>query len=222
MVLTCGHRPRLRLVETNLRPGYAKWLCYGEHDAVRQKRDMFLSLVNKILAVATIASQVALIAGLAYFLFVRKNKTNPIISFLGRNGLGFAFLVALAATVFSLFYSEIANFVPCDLCWYQRIFMYPLVLLLGLAWLKKDYQIISYGLIMAAIGGLFAFYQYYLSFSQSASPVCDIFGSGASCVQQDVLEFGFVTAPLMSLTGFVLILVFLWLQKTLLERTHEE
>ncbi len=112
--------------------------------------------VNKILAALTIFSHIFLVLGIGYFLLFRKDKTNPIIQFFSRNGIALAFLVSLFATAISLFYSDVAGFEPCKLCWLQRIFMYPQIFILGLAWFRKDHKIIDYALILAMIGGLFA------------------------------------------------------------------
>src|SRR5258705_13166689 len=96
-----------------------------------------VSFVNKKLAIETILAQLFILSAIVYFLFCRK-KQDLITKFIGKYGLFFAFLISLVATLGSLFYSQIAGFTPCDLCWFQRIFMYPLVVLLGLALIKKD------------------------------------------------------------------------------------
>src|SRR3989344_9597668 len=99
-----------------------------------------LIVVNKILAALTISSHIFLIFGVGYFLLFHKDKTNPVIRFFGKNGIALAFFVSLSATVISLFYSDVVGFEPCKLCWFQRIFMYPQILILGLAWFRKDHK----------------------------------------------------------------------------------
>lgn len=174
---------------------------------------MLVIIVNKMLATLTILSQTLLIVGFIYFLLFRKDKANPMINFFSKNGLAFAFFISLFATAFSLFYSEIAGFEPCKLCWFQRIFMYPQVLLLGLAWLKKDFKIANYGLALAVTGGLIALYHNYIYYGGTSIFPCDAFGLGVSCTRRYVFEFGFITIPLMSLTIFLLVAGFLWLQR---------
>ncbi|WP_297557593.1 disulfide bond formation protein B [Meiothermus sp.] len=73
---------------------------------------------------------------------------------LDRNALllAFAWLVALVATLGSLYYSEVRNFIPCTLCWYQRIAMYPLVLILGIATWRNDVHIRPYALTLSLVG----------------------------------------------------------------------
>lgn len=79
---------------------------------------------------------------------------NKFSSTLDRNALllAFSWLVALVATLGSLYYSEVRNFIPCTLCWYQRIAMYPLVFILGIATWKNDAQIRPYALTLSLLG----------------------------------------------------------------------
>ena len=137
--------------------------------------------------------------------------------FVSKNGLILAFLVSLAGTSGSLFSSEIANLSPCVLCWYQRIFMYPLVVILGVALLKKTRDVVHYALPLSIIGGLIAAYHYYLQMSADALAPCSSIGFSISCSDRFITNYGFITIPWMSLTGFVLIIVFLyfyWVGKT--------
>lgn len=75
------------------------------------------------------------------------------------NRLYLAWVVALIATIGSLYFSEIRGFRPCVLCWYQRIMMYPLAIILGVAALRGDLGVRAYGLALAGIGFLTALYQ---------------------------------------------------------------
>jgi len=178
--------------------------------------------VNKILAALTIFSHIFLVLGIGYFLLFRKDKTNPIIQFFSRNGIALAFLVSLFATAISLFYSDVAGFEPCKLCWLQRIFMYPQIFILGLAWFRKDHKIIDYALILAVIGGLFALYHNYIYYGGTSLFPCDAFGLGVSCTKRYVFEFGYITIPLMSLTSFLLLTSFLGLQKFMIKKSLKE
>lgn len=127
---------------------------------------------------------------------------------LGRVALWLAFAVALTCTLGSLYFSEIAKFTPCKLCWYQRIAMYPLVLLLGLAAARRDRGIRVYGLALAAIGAGIATYHTWLqAFPSSTSSFCTV---EAPCTERHVWELGFVSIPFMALAGFLLIIALLW------------
>src|SRR5581483_5756306 len=153
-----------------------------------------------------IVSQVFLVVSLLY-LFLFKKEQTPFSAFLGRHGMLLAFLVALISTSSSLFYSQIAGFTPCELCWFQRIFMYPEVILLGLALVKKDFHITDYALSLTIIGTLISLYHNYVYYyNQGLNAYCQLGGVQVSCVKRYMLEFGYITIPMMALTGFLLIL----------------
>lgn len=121
--------------------------------------------------------------------------------------LPLAWLVALTSTLGSLYFSEIANFTPCALCWYQRIAMYPLAVVLGIAALRRDRAARVYVWPLTAIGAAIALYHYLLEyFPDLETGACDL---GVSCGIVWFKEFGFVTLPYMALSGFVLIAVLL-------------
>ncbi len=119
------------------------------------------------------------------------------------NALWLAWLVALTATLGSLYYSEVAGFEPCRLCWYQRIAMYPLVVVLGVAAWRRDAGVRRYGLPLAIIGGAIAAFHYAVQrFPDLDAGVCAV---GSPCAAVWVERFGFVTIPYMALSGFTLI-----------------
>ncbi|MEK6848912.1 MAG: disulfide oxidoreductase [Nanoarchaeota archaeon] len=132
------------------------------------------------------------------------------------NAVLFSFLVALIATVGSLFFSEIALYEPGKLCWLQRIFMYPLAIILGIALYKKIDRAYSFILPLSFIGFLIALYHYGLQVYNAFKPIensCSAV-SGASCATTQIsFIFGFVTIPFMALSAFLLIIVFMNLKK---------
>lgn len=116
-----------------------------------------------------------------------------------------AFLFSLVAVLGSLYFSEIAQFPPCLLCWYQRAMMYPLPVLFGVALLKQqDKAVIDYALPLVAIGGLIAVYHNLLYYGVLAEAefTCR---EGISCTTKYIEWFGFVTIPLLSLVGFAVL-----------------
>lgn len=173
----------------------------------------FVEFMNKKLALETILAHAGIAATVFYVLFLR--KTYPAIgAWLAKYGLWLAFLMAVGATGASLFYSNIAGFPPCDLCWYQRIFMYPLVILFGIALWKRDRAIADYGLVLAAIGFAISLYHNVMYYNLGGlNALCDIGGVGVSCVKRYMIQFGYITIPLMSLTAFTLIIIFLLFYK---------
>jgi disulfide bond formation protein DsbB len=111
------------------------------------------------------------------------------------------FFQALAATLGSLIFSEIFHFPPCILCWYQRIAMYPLIVIFAVGILKKDRNFKYYAWPLIAAGWLLAFFHnllYYNILPESAVPCV----AGISCTTKFIEWFGFVTIPLLSLFAF--------------------
>ena len=173
-------------------------------------------LLTKILSLFTIVGGLIVVDIIVLLLAKKVWKQNRLIDWglnlYGRHGLLLAFGVALFATVSSLFFSNIPEFVPCALCWWQRIFLYPQVVILGLALWKKDVGISLYGIALSIIGGVIAIYHTYLQFGGSPIIPCSA-NVAASCAQRYFLEFGYVTIPTMALTSFVLIALLLYSHK---------
>lgn len=115
-----------------------------------------------------------------------------------------AWLVALVATIGSLYFSEVRQFVPCTLCWYQRILMYPQVLLLGVAAWSRDRAVVRYALPLTAFGAVIAGY-HVLDQKVAGFGFAGVCASGVPCNISYVNYFGFVTIPVMSLTAFLII-----------------
>jgi disulfide bond formation protein DsbB len=131
-------------------------------------------------------------------------------------GLYMAWVVALVATLGSLYLSEIMLFEPCRLCWIQRIFMYPLAILLGIACFRGDYKIIRYALALSIPGGLVALYQYLMQqipAVQKLTP-CKV---GVPCHLDYLDWYGWITIPLLALVAFALITIILLFTKEPLE-----
>jgi disulfide bond formation protein DsbB len=123
--------------------------------------------------------------------------------------LWLAWLVAAVSMAGSLYFSEIAHFAPCKLCWYQRIAMYSLALLLLIAAIRRDSGIRRYAVPLAAIGALLSAYHYLIEWNPSlegATGSCDI---SVPCTSPWFREFGFMSLSLMALCGFTAIMVLL-------------
>ena len=122
--------------------------------------------------------------------------------------LWIAFALAAIATAGSLFYSEYSDFIPCRLCWFQRIAMYPLVVVLLGAALRRDVRgAFLYGGPLALIGAAVASYHIYIEYNPEAeSPSCKI---GAPCATKWIEEYGYITIPVLAITAFVAIAVLL-------------
>ncbi len=167
---------------------------------------------NFIVAIVVIAQALILLYAIA-LVMRKKNPNSKFVAILTQNGFLLAFLVALAATSGSLFYSDIMGYEPCKFCWFQRIFMYPQVLLLGLALWKKDYNMKFYSLILSAIGGAIAFNHYVLQTTGTSLLPCSAIGQSVSCSKVFVMHLGYITIPMMALTAFMLMILSLILWK---------
>jgi disulfide bond formation protein DsbB len=130
---------------------------------------------------------------------------------LGGTELYLAFIVALLATCGSLFFSEYAGFIPCRLCWLQRIWMYPLVpLLLALAIRRDTRGALFYALPLPILGICFSLYHLYIEANPSIeSQGCKI--GGTSCATKWINEMNYITIPLLALTAFLMIITLILL-----------
>ena len=124
-----------------------------------------------------------------------------------------AWIVATVATLGSLFFSEVMQLPPCVLCWYQRICMYPLVLVLGTGLWRHDTKARVYAAPLIILGSVIAVYHnllYYGILSESLAPC----SAGISCTSRQIMWAGFITIPLLSLTAFAAIgVIFIKLRK---------
>ncbi|GGA21958.1 disulfide oxidoreductase [Psychrobacillus lasiicapitis] len=127
----------------------------------------------------------------------------------------FAWITSIIAMVGSLFFSERMGFIPCTLCWYQRILMYPLVLFLGIAFYRNDREIYTYILPISIIGIVMSSYHYALQKIPSMHEFSSC-TSGVPCTGQYINWFGFVTIPFLALIAFIFItimMLILWKRK---------
>lgn len=117
-------------------------------------------------------------------------------------------LIATISTFGSLFFSEIMELTPCVLCWYQRIFMFPLPIILFIGLFPVDKQVVRYALPVAIIGLLFTVYHCLLFFGvipESLQPC----SQGVSCKDANMVLFDFLPIPLLSLASFLAITILL-------------
>jgi disulfide bond formation protein DsbB len=113
------------------------------------------------------------------------------------------------ATFGSLYYSVVEHFAPCTLCWYQRISVYPLAIILGIATYRRDKAVIPYGMALSGVGLFFALYQILEMYVPGLAVINFCGATGADCKNEYVRYLGFINIPLMSVVAFALILFFL-------------
>lgn len=123
-----------------------------------------------------------------------------------------AWIVAVVSTLGSLFLSDVMMFPPCTLCWYQRIMMYPLVIILLAGMTSLDKSFFKYSIPFVLIGWSLAFYHNLLQYGiipENASPCMQ----GVPCSAKYINILGFVTIPMMSFVAFTLIAILLFMIK---------
>jgi disulfide bond formation protein DsbB len=120
-----------------------------------------------------------------------------------------AFIVAAIATGGSLFFSEIAHFVPCELCWFQRICMYPLSIITLLAAFSGDHRVARYLMPLPVVGAGVSVYHLLVENGVVEQAKGCLISAPGGCATKWVNEFGYMTIPTLALTAFVLLIGFL-------------
>ena len=157
--------------------------------SVGQVSDFFAVLALGSLLIGCCGAAAALGRGAA----ARARQLRPVL-------LPLALAIASASTAGSLYYSEVAGYPPCEMCWYQRICMYSLVPVLAVALIRRDRRGGWYGLPLALAGLGLSVYHYQLQLFPDQGSTCDV---AAPCTYQWVDSLGFVSIPFMAGSGFV-------------------
>ena len=126
-------------------------------------------------------------------------------------------LIASISTLGSLFFSEIMNFAPCVLCWYQRICLFPLVLILLIGLFSIDKSVVKFALPLALVGWFIALY-HNLLYSGIIPESIQPCSQGVSCTEDYISLFGIFTIPMLSLMAFSTIIVLLFILKRRLSK----
>jgi len=170
---------------------------------------------SKLFAVLSLFTWAATLLTIALAVIHRRHPESGAGYFfddLRRNAVWLAFVVALGTTLGSLYLSQIAHFVPCPLCWYQRICMYPLFVALLVGGIRRDREVWAYVLPPAIIGAAIAVYHTQLqAFPAQHDPICKL---NDPCTVRYVWEFGFVSIPFMSLAAFSFIIAMMLLVRS--------
>jgi disulfide bond formation protein DsbB len=156
------------------------------------------------LAADAVVAVVALLAVAALLSARGRAVWHSVARTVGPQGVLLAWIVALVTTAGSLYYSEHLGFIPCELCWYQRIAMYPLVAILGVGWLRRDRSVWVTALPFVVVGAPLSLYHWLVervpSFAESSS--CSLV---APCSTPYFEKIGFVTLAWMCMSSFLLI-----------------
>lgn len=169
--------------------------------------------VTQILATLTLLADIGIILFLILLIVEKASRSSfllPLKTTLRTYSYIFMFIISITATLGSLFYSEIAKFTPCILCWYQRIMMYPQPLLLYVGIARNERVLKPYLLLLNIIGFGIALYHYTLQrFPEQLISPCSIVGASTSCIKGYTFSYGFISIPFMALTAFALNIILL-------------
>lgn len=177
---------------------------------------MSVNTVSTFLATGAVLLGAGLITLLVIWIFALiSDRARTVLATISASfegfGLRLAWVMALVATAGSLYFSEVAHFTPCELCWYQRIAMYPLALVLGIAVVRRDQAVRRYVLPLAISGAVIAAYHYTIQqFPDLSVTACS---TTTPCTSAWVWKFGFVSIPLMALVSFATIVAVLLLDR---------
>jgi len=170
---------------------------------------MTTDAVTLFFALLAVAAEAAVVIVVALFMAGRFSAAaatarEELVEAVGPYALWLALFAATVATGGSLYLSEVAHFLPCRLCWYQRIAMYPLVPILGLAAWQRDRHIRPYVAILASMGALVSGYHILVERGVIAeSSVCEV---DNPCTIRWVQHLGYITIPVMAASAFALVL----------------
>ncbi len=180
-----------------------------EHPAYAVTLTHYLSLATILGAVAVVLFLIAVVY-LSY-----KKDLAKYANCLGNYIFPIGFFVSFGGMSLSLFYSEVMHYAPCDLCWYQRVFLYPQVFLFAYAWYKKDRAVLPYSLLLSLVGFATGLYHHFLQIGFDLMKPCSSAPFAVDCAKPSFVEFGFVTFPFMAvvLFGFISLLAFVAMQK---------
>ena len=170
--------------------------------------------MSRFFAILSLACWLGTVSTVVLAIVYRANPASSLgdlFDSIRENSLWFGWVIAAVTTAGSLYYSEIAHFEPCKLCWLQRICMYPLSIILLIAAIRRDRGIWRYTLPLVLIGMTIATYHTQLQAWPRGEGFCSTL---VPCTTRTVWEFGFVSLPFMDLAALVFILVMLLLARS--------
>lgn len=162
---------------------------------------------NQFVSIGVIGMQ-AVILLIAYNLIFFRSRNNKFLNFFKKYAFIIGFLVSLSSVALSLFYSNVIGFPACELCYLQRIFLYPQAILFGMELYKRDKSMVDFSLALAFFGSITSLFHLYIENGGSSSLDCATGGSASiSCAARYVYEFGYVTIPVMALTTSIFFII---------------
>ena len=160
---------------------------------------------SQIIVFLTFTSNILFLAAIVVIL-VHAGSRRKLYHFVHAYILQLLFIGILSAVIGSLVYSNIVGFPPCDLCWYQRILLYPQLIIVFMAIRRNDKTVIDYLVPLSILGALVALYQSFIQWGYSLGSLIECASVGGECVKVSVKSYSYITIPLMSLSVFVYII----------------
>ncbi len=163
----------------------------------------YAATLTHYLALLTIVGAIFVtLFAIAVVYLLYKKDMGKYAQCLGNYIFPIGFFVTLGGLFLTLFYSQVLHYAPCDLCWYQRVFLYPQVVMFGYAWYKKDRAVLPYTLILSIFGFAVATYHHALQIGFDLMKPCSSAPFAVDCAKPSFIEFGFVTFPFMAVVLF--------------------
>ena len=212
--MQCTAKPKtIKAYHSNKETEQVKVKCYNTNIM-----DVFL--FSKILATGILFSHIAVVV---FFITrytnisITKKVNKHIEEWLKEKGWLCALIIAICSVIGPLTYTYLYHLTPCTLCWFQRICMFPLAILLLIANIKKDFTIKIYIYTLSTLGLLISVYhfinqQLHTRFAIDTTG-CDAVGLSKGCSEYYLMEYGYITIPVMAATGFILIIFFTYFAK---------
>lgn len=187
-------------------------------------------ILNYWVSVGTLLMEVSVVVLFLYFIYLKINREaaveliQPIINLAGKvygsveNAILLKiFVLSLAASAMTLYYSEVLGVIPCALCWFGRIFMYGTVLISGTALFARNNLeqrgIFRYITVFSVFGAVTSLYHHVLQMTATLSSHLPCPASGGDCAKRIIFEFGHITFPWMALVLFVLFILMILVTK---------
>jgi len=175
---------------------------------------MITEFIKTLLPILTLVANILFVLILGLWIYAKGTKKDvPALAWIKTHLLPFSAVVAIVATCGSLFYSEVAGYNPCKMCWLQRIFMYPQAIILPLAHIWNDKKIFRYTLPLSVLGLILAIYHYLLQIGVLITTSCSTVGFSLSCSDRFFMNYGYITIPMMAISAFALLILFALLSK---------
>lgn len=164
--------------------------------------------INFLFALGTMGLHGVIIALVAiYALRARYPWCASVVALVSRYAMLIGMYFATAVVASSLLYSEVLGYLPCGLCWLQRVFLYPQAVLFGVAVWRRERVIVPYSIALSAFGAIIALYHQYLQMGGSGLVPCPAVQLAADCSQRTFFELGYITFPIIGLTSCVFLIV---------------